>query len=123
MGEFPRGTSQRRDSSSDQRHWTANRRLIRWVVGLLLLFHGLIHLLGPVEIWTIADPAVVAIHAATNTTVGLLPVLPHAVGSQIPLWTAISIAAVVALLLVVRTKGRLGHGGDVAGSGHLIQRP
>lgn len=68
-------------------------------------------------------PAVVANHAATNTTVGLLPVLPDAAGSLIPLWTAISIAAVVALFLVVRTKGRLGHGGDVVGSGHLIQRP
>ncbi len=30
-------------------------RLVRWVVGLLLLFHGLIHLLGPIEIWAIAD--------------------------------------------------------------------
>lgn len=30
-------------------------RLVRWVVGLLLVFHGLIHLLGPVEIWAIAD--------------------------------------------------------------------
>ncbi len=57
-------------------------------------------------------PAVIAIHAATNTTVGLLPVLPDAAGSLIPLWTAISIAALVALLLIVRTRGRLGHGGD-----------
>lgn len=55
-------------------------------------------------------PAVVAIHAATNTTVGLLPVLPDAAGSLIPLWTAISIAAVIALLLILRTRGRLGHG-------------
>lgn len=30
-------------------------RLVRWVVGSLLVFHGLIHLLGPVEIWAIAD--------------------------------------------------------------------
>jgi len=59
-------------------------------------------------------PAVVAIHAATNTTVGLLPVLPDAAGSLIPLWTAISIAAVIALLVIVRTRGRLGHGEDAA---------
>jgi hypothetical protein len=27
----------------------------RWVVGVLLTGHGLIHLLGPVEIWGVAD--------------------------------------------------------------------
>jgi hypothetical protein len=27
----------------------------RWVVGVLLIGHGLIHLLGPVEIWGVAD--------------------------------------------------------------------
>lgn len=63
---------------------------------------------------TVSLPAVVAIHAATNTTVGLLPVLPNAAGSLIPLWTAISIAAVVALLLIVWTKGRLGYREDTA---------
>lgn len=68
-------------------------------------------------------PAVVAIHAATNTTVGLLPVLPDAAGSQIPLWTAISIAAMVALIFILRTRGRLGHDEDVARSGGLSQRP
>lgn len=68
-------------------------------------------------------PAVIAIHAVTNTTVGLLPVLPDAAGSLIPLWTAISIAAVVALLLVVQTRGRLGHDGDAARSDDLAQRP
>lgn len=67
-------------------------------------------------------PAVVAIHAATNTTVGLLPVLPDAAGSSIPLWTAISIAAVIALLLILRTRGRLGHTGGAAGSAGLAQR-
>jgi uncharacterized protein len=54
-------------------------------------------------------PAVIAIHAATNTTVGLLPVLPDTADSLIPLWTAISIAAAIALALVVWTKGRLGY--------------
>jgi len=57
-------------------------------------------------------PAVVAIHAATNTTVGLLPVLPNTADSVIPLWTAITIAAVFAFLLIVWTKGRLGYGKD-----------
>jgi hypothetical protein len=55
-------------------------------------------------------PAIVAIHAATNTTVGLLPVLPETADSLIPLWTAISIAAVIALLLLIWTKGQLGYG-------------
>lgn len=54
-------------------------------------------------------PAVIAIHATTNTTVGLLPVLPEAAGSLIPLWTAISLAAGLALVLIVWTKGRLGY--------------
>lgn len=65
-------------------------------------------------------PAVVAVHAATNTTVGLLPVLPDAAGSLIPLWTAISIAAVIALLLILRTRGRLGHDENVVRSGGPI---
>lgn len=29
--------------------------LVRWVVGLLLIGHGLIHVLGPLEIWEVAD--------------------------------------------------------------------
>jgi uncharacterized protein len=59
-------------------------------------------------------PAVVAIHAATNTTVGLLPVLPDTAQSLIPLWSAISVAAVIALLLIVWTRGRLGYDADTA---------
>lgn len=54
-------------------------------------------------------PAVIAMHAATNTTVGLLPILPDTADSLIPLWTAVSIAAAIALLLTVWTKGRLGY--------------
>lgn len=64
-------------------------------------------------------PAVVAVHAATNTTVGLLPVLPDTADSLIPLWTAISVAAVIALLLIVWTKGRLGYEADTAPSGAM----
>lgn len=30
-------------------------RALRWVVGILLIGHGLIHLMGPLEIWDIAD--------------------------------------------------------------------
>lgn len=67
-------------------------------------------------------PALIVIHAATNTTVGLLPVLPDTAGSLIPPWTAISIAAVVALVLVVRTMGRLGHGEDGVGLGGALVR-
>ena len=32
-------------------------RIARWVVGLLLVSHGLIHALGPIEVWGIADIA------------------------------------------------------------------
>ena len=46
----PEGTQ---EDISDTR--PAIGRVVRWVVGLLLVFHGLIHLLGPVEIWAIAD--------------------------------------------------------------------
>lgn len=66
-------------------------------------------------------PAVIAIHAATNTTVGLLPVLPDSADSLIPLWTAISIAAVIALVLVFRTKGRLGYHSETTGDS--VDRP
>ncbi|HSJ34383.1 MAG TPA: CPBP family intramembrane glutamic endopeptidase [Acidimicrobiia bacterium] len=59
-------------------------------------------------------PAVVVIHAATNTTVGLLPVLPDAAHSMIPLWTTISVAAVIALVLTIWTRGRLGYRVDTA---------
>lgn len=34
---------------------TGSRSLFRWSIGLLLLLHGFIHLLGPVEIWNLAD--------------------------------------------------------------------
>lgn len=48
-----RGDEEAREVISETR--PPIRRLVQWVVGLLLLFHGLIHLLGPVEIWGIAD--------------------------------------------------------------------
>jgi hypothetical protein len=54
-------------------------------------------------------PAVVIIHAAANTSVGLLPVLPEQAGSLIPLWTAVGLAVVVAFVMVAVTRGRLGH--------------
>lgn len=53
-------------------------------------------------------PAVIVLHAAVNTTVGVLPVLPEAAGSQLPLWTAVALAGVVAAVVIVRTGGRLG---------------
>lgn len=56
----------------------------------------------------------VAIHAATITTVAHLPVLPDTAQSLTPLCSAISVAAVIALLLIVWTKGRLGYNADTA---------
>ena len=47
--------------------------VIRWVVGVILVGHGLIHLIGPLEIWDLADlpemigrPSVDPGAAATN---------------------------------------------------------
>lgn len=57
-------------------------------------------------------PAVIALHAATNTAVGQLPVLPDTAGSMVPLWTAISVAAAIALTLAIWTRGRLGYDTD-----------
>jgi len=33
----------------------ARSRIARWVVGIVLIGHGLIHGMGPVEIWGVAD--------------------------------------------------------------------
>lgn len=57
-------------------------------------------------------PAVIALHAVTNTAVGLFPVLPADAQSALPLWSAITLAGLFALVLVVRTKGRLAYGGS-----------
>jgi len=32
-----------------------SRSVFRWVIGVLLIGHGLIHAMGPVEIWGLAD--------------------------------------------------------------------
>lgn len=52
-------------------------RLARWVVGLLLVFHGVVHVLGPVDIWAIADlqeltgqPVIDLGQSATNVLAG-----------------------------------------------------
>lgn len=48
-----RAGEETREATSDTRPPIG--RLVRWMVGSLLVFHGLIHLLGPVEIWAVAD--------------------------------------------------------------------
>lgn len=55
-------------------------------------------------------PLVIGFHAAFNTSVGLLPVLPEAAGTSAPLWIALGIAALIATAIVVVTRGRLGLG-------------
>ncbi len=57
---------------------------------------------------TTSLPVVIAFHAAVNTSVGLLPVLPETAGSPWPLWTSLALAAAVAATLVGATGGRLG---------------
>ncbi len=53
-------------------------------------------------------PLVIAFHAAFNTSVGLLPILPDTAGSQTPLWIALLLAAMIAAALIGVTRGRLG---------------
>lgn len=55
-------------------------------------------------------PLVIGFHAAFNTSVGLLPVLPETTGTSAPLWIALSLAVLIAAGLVVVTRGRLGLG-------------
>lgn len=54
-------------------------------------------------------PAVIALHAAANTSVGVFPVLPEVAGSTAPLWIAVGLAAVVAVAMVAVSRGRLGY--------------
>ena len=51
-------------------------------------------------------PLVIGFHAAFNTSVGLLPILPDAAGSQTPLWIALVIAVVIAATLIGVTRLR-----------------
>ncbi len=60
-------------------------------------------------------PLVIAFHAAFNTSVGLLPILPDTAGSQTPLWIALVIAVVIAATLIWVTRGRLGFDSPCAG--------
>jgi len=53
-------------------------------------------------------PLVIAFHAAFNTSVGLLPILPDAAGSPTPLWVALVLAVGIAAALIGVTRGRLG---------------
>lgn len=55
-------------------------------------------------------PLVIGFHAAFNTSVGLLPVLPDTAGTSLPLWIALGLAVLIAAGLVVVTRGRLGLG-------------
>lgn len=55
-------------------------------------------------------PLVIGFHAAFNTSVGLLPVLPETAGTSVPLWVALSLGVLVATWIVVATGGRLGLG-------------
>ncbi len=55
-------------------------------------------------------PLVIAFHAAFNTSVGLLPILPDTAGSQTALWIALGMAAVVAAALIGVTRGQLALG-------------
>lgn len=62
-------------------------------------------------LWNVTGslPAVIGIHAVTNTAVGLFPVLPEEADSVLPLWFAIALAGLLALVLLARTGGRLAY--------------
>lgn len=53
-------------------------------------------------------PLVIGFHAAFNTSVGLLPIIPETAGTSLPLWVALSLAVFAAVAIVVVTRGRLG---------------
>lgn len=69
----------------------------------------------------------VLFHAASNTAVGLFPLLPSDTGSLRPMTLAVGLAAGVAVVLTVATRGRLGlparpHGATAAATGHTARR-
>ena len=53
-------------------------------------------------------PLVITFHAAFNTSVGVLPILPDTAGSHTQLWIAIAIAVIIAATVITTTRGRLG---------------
>lgn len=55
-------------------------------------------------------PLVIGFHAAFNTSVGLLPILPETAGTAVPLWISLGLAVLIAAGLVAATRGRLGLG-------------
>lgn len=83
--------------------------LVRWIVGFLLVGHGLIHVLGPLEIWGLADvealsgeptidlgsAAVQAFALAWLCALVTLVVAGIAVIARQPWWRALAIIGVV----------------------------
>lgn len=83
--------------------------LVRWTVGFLLIGHGLIHVLGPLEIWGLADiealtgdPSIDIGSAATEAialawlgALVTLVVAGTAVVARRPWWRALAIVGVL----------------------------
>ena len=80
----------------------------RWIVGILLILHGLIRVLGPLAIWDLADiealsgdPTIIgstAIQAFALTWLGALAILVVAgiaVMARRPWWRALAVVGVV----------------------------
>lgn len=66
-----------------------SRSVFRWVIGVMLIGHGLIHAMGPVEIWGLAD-----VQGLSGNTV--LAVSNTAVQALALTWVAAMIVLVVA---------------------------
>jgi uncharacterized protein len=81
------------------------------------LFFGQILVMSVFYTWLVNRtgslvPAVL-LHASFNTSVGLLPVLPSATSPVGPAVISLALGALAAGLLLVRTRGRLGHRRDL----------
>lgn len=83
--------------------------LARWIVGILLIVHGLIHVLGPLEIWGLADvetlsgdptidlgsAAIQAFALVWLCALGTLVVAGVLVIARHPWWRALAVIGVV----------------------------
>ena len=93
--------------------------LVRWTVGILLIGHGLIHVLGPLEIWGLADietltgdPSIDIGSAATEAialawlgALVILVVAGAAVIAQRPWWRALAIIGVLVSQATIFVQG------------------
>lgn len=86
---------------------TAVQSLVPWWI-----FLGQVIVSSVFHAWLFNSTASVVpnllLHASINTSVGLFPVIPATVGSSGPAAISLGIATIAAIILIARTRGRLG---------------